>query len=224
MRIPIVLAAASVAAAGASAHAGAIMTGIMDGDLSGGAPKAIELYVDGTVDFAGWDLARSSNGGAFTTTSDLSALGIVTDSFVYLVGSAGAGITDFEGVFGTSGDFANTFLIGVVSGNGNDAFQLLDAGDVVVDQYGNPAEVPGGSSDYSAPWAYQDSWGYRNDSTGPDGGWVLGNWSFGGNGALDGLDAGQQGAAVPFGTYVPAPGAVALLGLGGLAAARRRRA
>ncbi len=220
----ILCAAAIVAAAGASASANAIITGIMDGDLSGGAPKAIELYVDGTVDFTGWSLDRASNGGSFGTTSDLSGLGVVSDSFVYLVGSAGAGVTDFEALFGTSGDFANTFAIGVVQGNGNDAFQLLDAGLNVVDGFGDPADVSG-SGDYSAPWAYLDSWAYRADFTGPDGGFSLGNWGFGGNGALDGLDAAQQGAAVPFGTYqVPAPGVAGALALGGLAASRRRRA
>jgi uncharacterized protein len=199
-----------IAVAG-TANAQAILTGILDGDLSGGQPKALEIYVNGTVDFTGWTIERSSNGNAFGTSSNLDSLGVVTDSFVYLVDLT----APFVSLFGTSGDFANTFEIGNISHNGDDAYRILNSGASVVDQVW--LEDTNNS--------YQDSWIYRNDFTGPDGGWVPSNWTFGGNGLLDGLDAAGQAAATPFGTYViPAPGAMALAGLAGVVGIRRRRA
>ncbi len=205
---------AVVAFAGA-ANANVIVTGIMDGDLSGGTPKAIELYVDGTQDFTGWTLERSANGGSFGTSTDLSSLGIVSDAFVYLIGSGFSGEAQFDSVFGNAGDFANRLVSGNVSGNGDDGFRVLDASSVVIDQVWTED-----TND-----AYKDSFMYRMDGTGPDGGWNPANWMIPGNGVLDGLDAAGHAAAVPFGTYVvPAPGALALVGFAGLTATRRRRA
>jgi len=162
-----------------SAKADVIITGILDGTLSGGAPKAIELYVIGTENLADYDLQRASNGGSFGSTVSLS--GTFTDEFVYLVGTAGNGAADFAAVFGSSGDFANIALVsGTVSGNGNDGFRLvLDGTTAVVDQVWES----------NSSNAYQDSYLYRLDSTGPDGGWVPGNWSIPGNNLLDGLSA-----------------------------------
>ena len=171
--------------------AGVLLTGIVDGTLSGGAPKAIEIYVDGSEDLSAYRLERSSNGGAFSSVADLN--GGYTDVFVYLVGTAGNGLADFEAVFGTGGDFANVALVsGGVSGNGNDAFRLVEiASGTVIDQVW--------TSDSSN--VYLDSYLVRKDGTGPDGGWEPANWLFGGNDALDGLDAAGIAAAVPFGSF-----------------------
>jgi uncharacterized protein len=81
---------------------------------------------------------------------------------------------------------------GYVSGNGNDAFRLKQ-GSSVIDQ------VAAQSSSYS----YQDSYIYRSDNTGPDGGWNAANWTLAGNGALDGKNALQHASTVPFGQYTP---------------------
>lgn len=171
-----------------------IMTGIIDGDLSGGTPKAIELYVQGTEDLSGYSLQRSANGAAFNTSFDLS--GIYTDEFVYLVGTGNSGISQFESVFGTAGDFANVIGNSTVSGNGNDAFRLLDDSDVVVDQVWQE----------DATYVYQDSYMYRKNGTGPDSGWESSNWMMAGNSILDGLNEAAHEAAIPFGTYaVPEP-------------------
>ncbi len=166
------------------------ITGIVDGDLSGGTPKAIELYVEGTVDLSTWTLYRSSNGGAFSQVGTLS--GSYTDAFVYLIGSGNNGVNQFDAVFGTSGDFANRALISnQINGNGNDGFQIRDGNDVVIDQVWqqDPTDI------------YRDSYMYRNDCTGPDGGWNPSNWTIPGNGVLDGLDAAGHAANVPFGTW-----------------------
>lgn len=206
--------AAIVAIAG-TASADVIITGIMDGPLSGGTPKAIELYVDGTVDFAGYSFLRSSNGGSWGTTTDISSLGTVTDSFVYLVGS-GSSVSSFQNIFGTSGDFANMFVSGNVSLNGNDGFRIVNASSVVIDQVWEQNDTI----------SHQDSYMYRVDGTGADGAnWISSNWMIPGNDVLDNLNEAAIAAAVPFGTYqVPSPGAVSLLGLSGLMISKRRRA
>ncbi len=197
----------------ASAHAAVIITGILDGDLSGGTPKALELYIDGTEDLSNYTLQRSANGGAFG--SNFSVTGIFTDEFVYLVGTQFDGPAQFESVFGTAGDFANVVPAGNISGNGDDAFRILDGSNNVVDQvwYENTSDE------------YKDSWMYRKDGTGiGNDGWVSGDWDRGGNGALDGLDAAGHEAAVPFGSYIiPEPATLILLGLGGVLSLNRRK-
>lgn len=201
-----------VAGATLAANAQVWITGIVDGDLDGGNPKAVELYVNGTVDLAGLTILKSTNGTSWG--SPLALSGVYTNEFVYLVGTANGGEAQFNAVFGNSGDFANRILSSIINGNGNDGFRMIDSSANVIDEVWTQ----------NATFVYQDSWLYRKDATGPDGGWIAANWTFGGNGALDGLDAAQHAAAIPFGTFkVPSPASFALLGLGGLIAARRRR-
>lgn len=186
--------AATFTCASAPTAAEVTITGILDGTLSGGAPKVIELYVSGTEDLGFYDLERAANGGSFGSATPLS--GTYTDAFVYLVGSGGDGVADFEEVFGTAGDFANIALggSGTVSGNGNDGFRIVEAGGgPVVDQVWEE----------NSSSVYTDSYMYRLDATGPDAGWVADNWSIPGNNLLDGLDTAGIAAAVPFGTYEP---------------------
>ena len=144
--------------------------------------------------------------------------GVYTDEFVYIVNSSSASIAAFESIFGTTGDFANVITSGLVTGTGNDRFSLVAAGGDLsgtLDAIGNP----GGSN------IYQDSFLYRLDGTGPDGGFVEDNFFGPGNNALDGLTDTEIGAAVPFGTYqIPTPASAGLLALAGLTATRRRRA
>ena len=167
-----------------------IMTGILDGTLTGGFPKAIELYIDGTVDLSDYTLWKSSNGGAFGQVATLS--GTYTNEFVYLTNDA----TQFSNVFGSSGDFANVFVDSDVNGNGDDGFQIRDSGGtIVIDQIWQE----------DTTYIYLDSFMYRNDQTGPDGGWVSANWFIPGNNVLDGLDAAGIAAAVPFGTFSYGP-------------------
>lgn len=206
------LSAILIAMIAGGASAGVTITGIIDGDLSGGNPKAIELYIDGSVDFTDFDLFKSSNGASFAAAGDMSGLGTITDSFVYLVGNGATGLTSFQAVFGTSGDFANTFSMGNANGNGNDGFQIVDASSTVLDQVWQAD-----GSNY-----YTDSYMYRADGSGPEGAvWTPGNWTVG---SVDGMNAEQTGLATPFGTYqVPTPGAISILAIGGVISARRRR-
>ena len=163
-----------------------LLTGIVDGDATGGLPKAIELYVEGTVDLTPYTVVRYSNGST-TGFGTIDPTGVYTDRFVYLTSNLEA----FAATFGTSGDFSDPIVSGNVSGNGNDVFELQLNG-TAVDQTGG--SVGDGSN------VYQDGYLYRIDGTGPTPAFDLSEWT-GGNGVLDGLGYAEMGAVIPFGTY-----------------------
>ena len=82
-----------------------IITGIVDGPLTGGYPKAIELYISGTENLANYSVYKSSNGGSWGSV--IAAMsGSYTDEYVYLTSD----LTSFQSVFGTSGDFSNNHV------------------------------------------------------------------------------------------------------------------
>lgn len=71
------------------------------------------------------------------------------------------------------------------SGNGNDAFRITDPSDVVIDQFGTPTEVAG-SDDFTAAWAYQDSYARRNSTGTANGGsFNVANWTIGADNEFD---------------------------------------
>ena len=175
-----------------SARPGVIITGILDGTLSGGCPKVIEIFVTGTVNLNYYEIWRSLNGAPFGSGSGSvsSMSGIFTDTFVFLVKTDH--VEAFHDVFGNEGIFANVVPMGIINGNGNDGFQVRQkVGSVVIDQVWLE----------SASYSYEDSYWYRKHGTGPDGGWNPSAWETPGNGALDELDQDGLQAAVPFGTY-----------------------
>jgi hypothetical protein len=174
------------------ARPGVMITGILDGTLTGGCPKAIEIYVSGTENLNYYEIWRSLNGAPFGSgTGAISSLfGTYTNTFVYLVKIDH--VDAFHDVFGNEGIYANVFPMGIISGNGNDGFQLRQkVGSVVIDQVWLE----------DATDSYLDSYWYRKHGTGPDGGWDPSAWETPGNDALDGLDEAGLRAAVPFGTY-----------------------
>ncbi len=169
-----------------------IITGIIDGTQSA-SPRAVELYINGTVDLSGYTLERYAN--AATSPTDATSLsGTYTDEFVYVINSDH--LSAFDMVFGSAGDFSNRISGTNLFGNGNDAFVVV-LGGTILDQTGG--EI-GSSTDI-----FEDSYLYRNDNTGPDGGWVAANWSIPGNDLLDGLSFAEMGNVVPFGTYTTTP-------------------
>jgi uncharacterized protein (TIGR03382 family) len=202
-----VLSIAAIAGVAAAANAGLIITGVVDGPLSGGTPKAIELYATADIaDLSIYGIGSANNLGG-TDGQEFALSGSATKGqFLYVASEA----PNFLAFFG----FAADFVSGAAAINGDDAIELFQNGSVI--------DVFGEISGPLTGWAYTDGWAYRNDNTGPDGAtFNIANWSFSGIDALDGVSV--NNGAVPFGTYVPTPGALALLGLGGLAAVRRRR-
>lgn len=164
-----------------------ILTGVIDATLSGGTPKAIEVYVAADIaDLSMYGLGSANNGG-----------GTDGEEFTFPVMSATAGeflyiATDsvmFNNWFGFFPNFTDNSAPNI---NGDDAIELFYNSNVV-DVFGD-INVDGTGQ----PWEHLDGWAYRNSSTGPDGSiFVLGSWSFSGINALDG-ETSNGTAAVPF--------------------------
>ncbi|AXG73456.1 T9SS C-terminal target domain-containing protein [Flavobacterium arcticum] len=183
-----------------------IITGVMDGPCTGGHPKAVEIYANGTVDFANYSLENQSNANTtWGNTLNLASFGTVTDDFIYIV-SADTN-TSFSSEFAdvpSSHIFYTSTENGEpapVSINGDDRVRIIDVGMTVIDQYGEE-----GVDGSETTWEYLDSWARRVDGTGPNGGtFNADNWTYGGVDALDGLGLCNAEAAlstiVPFGQY-----------------------
>lgn len=163
-----------------------VITGIFDGPLSGGTPKAIEIYVASDIaDLSTCGIGSANNGGGsdgeeFTFPNDSMSAG----SYFYIA-TESAG---FEAFFG----FAPTYIHGSAAINGDDAVELF-CDNEVVDVFGD-INVDGTGQ----PWEYQDGWAYRIGGTGPDGAdFNLTSWFFSGKNKLDG-ESNNNSATTPF--------------------------
>ncbi len=180
------------------------ITGIMDGPLTGGVPKFVELYVHNTTDFTGWSVRNHNNGGAgVSNETDLSSLGTINaGEYVYVIrwGNNGANEQAFLDWFGLTQaeyDAMNTIAGPAPNVNGDDAVTLFD-GTNIIDQYGVVGVDGTGQT-----WEYKDGWAYRNNETGPDGtNFDDTEWTYSGPDALDG-ETSNATAQTPFpiGTY-----------------------
>ncbi len=181
-----------------------IITGVLDGDCTGGHPKAIEIYANGTVDFANYSLENQNN--EFTNwdnTLNLASFGTVTDDFIYVV--AGDTNSSFSSEFdaipsskvlytGTATEDPKPLSI-----NGDDRLRIIDASMNVIDQYGEDSVDGTGTA-----WEYLDSWVRRMDDTGPDGAsFNSDNWIYGGVSSLDIAGIGACKGSDPYSTVVP---------------------
>jgi hypothetical protein len=194
-------------AGAAQAQNDLVITGVVDGPLSGGTPKAVELYATGDIADLSLYAVGSANNGGGTDGPELVLSGSATaGEFIYVADDA----DQFNAFFGFVPDIdAPGFEVSI---NGDDAVELFydDDGfgtgnpEGVVDTFGE-IDVDGSGQ----PWEYQDGWAYRVDGTGPDGStFVLDSWTFSGVDALDG-ETTNGTAAVPFpiGTYATGGGA-----------------
>ena len=168
-----------------------VITGVVDGPLVGGLPKAIELYVANDIpDLSIYGVGSASNGGG-TNGQEFTfpAVAATAGDFLYLASEA-PGFTSF---FGFAPDFTNGVAPSI---NGNDAIELFSNG-AVVDVFGEITNTGPGA------WNYEDGWAYRVSGTGQDGPtFALANWAFSGINALDGATSNATAATpFPLGTY-----------------------
>jgi uncharacterized protein len=169
-----------------SAHAQLIISGVVDGPLTGGTPKAVELFATSNIsDLSQWGLGSANNGG----------------------GSDGVEIILTESPFFTSFfGFAPNFVHGGATNiNGDDAIELFfdpsrsfSGAQTVIDTFGDINISGTGQS-----WDYMDGWAYRRSGTGATGStFNSSHWVFSGINALDGVLT-NAGASIPIpvGTY-----------------------
>ncbi len=170
-----------------------VITGIIDGPLTGGVPKAVEFYVVNDIaNLSAWGFGSANNAGG-TDGQEFTFSGSANAGDFLYVASEATGFTNFFG-------FAPTATAGAASINGDDAIELFQGG-AVVDVFGEISAAPG-------TWNYADGWAYRVNDTGQDGTtFVPGNWTFSGPDALDG-ETTNATAATPFpiGTYTAGDG------------------
>lgn len=151
-----------------------VISGVVDGDLPGGLPKAIEIYVINDIaDLSAYGLGSANNGGGsdgeeFTFPADAASEG----DYIYVASEA----EEFANFFG----FTPNYTSDAANINGDDAIELFMGGSVI-DVYGE-IDVNGDGE----PWDYTDGWAYRNDGTGPDGTtFQVGSFSYSGLGGLE---------------------------------------
>lgn len=167
-----------------------IITGVIDGPLSGGHPKAIEIFVaSGSDDISACGIGSANNGGGSDGEEFTFSGSAETGQFIY-VSAQEAG---FESFFGFKPDFVS----GAANINGDDAIELFCDGQVV-DVLGDINTDGTGQ-----PWEHLDGWAYRTSFTGPDGAtFQLGSWGFSGPNALDGeSDNGTAETPFPIGSF-----------------------
>ena len=166
------------------------------GATGNSSPKITELYVSGTINFTNYRIQTESNGAAdaasisWNAGLDLSPLGTVSNSFIYLV--AGATTTTFNEMFPSIVLPAGLTTSNIPNGNGNDAYRIVITDGAiptpavvsVVDQFGNPLDITDPAL-YLSPWGYRDSYAKRNNNVGPNGGnFVASSFTYGGDSAF----------------------------------------
>jgi plastocyanin len=163
-----------------------VITGIIDGPLPGGIPKAIEGYIlADIVDASVYSVQRAGNGGGFSgTTWQFPPISGTAGDYFYL-STESTGFNSFMG-FPT-----DTAIGSAVNVNGDDAVGLF-LNSTLVDVVGDP-NVDGTGT----PWEYKDGWAYRIPGTGPSTTFDPAEWTFSGPDALDG-ETSNATAATPW--------------------------
>ncbi len=199
-----------------TAQADLELTGVVDGDLTGGIPKAVILTATGAEDLSMWAVGSANNGNG-TDGPEFILSGVASAGDTIIIASNAASLAFFQD------NFVDSFILftsGAASINGDDAIELFfdatgvfSGGETLIDLYGDQNVDGSGQS-----WEYADGYAVRTGGT-PDGLFNQANWNSQ-NGALDTLDETQQaqalGAAFGF-TVVPEPASAGLLGLAAIA-------
>jgi len=203
-----------------TASADLLITEVVDGDLSGGNPKWVEICNTGSSDvtFTADDFLRVYFNGSVSASTNVGLDGITVSANTAIVIATTSGQTAFENTYGMPA----TLYTGSSFGNGDDVYSLEGLSGVI-DTYG-----PIGTDGTGMVWEYTDSYAFRNfniSASNPS--FSTSEWTFGGVGALDAPDDATRTALLlahttPF-VHVPAPGVAGLAGLACLAAVRRRR-
>ncbi|MGB6035116.1 MAG: T9SS type A sorting domain-containing protein [Cryomorphaceae bacterium] len=183
----------------AVAQSDLVITGVVDGDLTGGKPTAIEIYVINDIaDLSIYGIGSANNGGGtdgveFVFPAD----GATAGDFIYINSDDTGDDALFNGYFGFDADYQSS----AAAINGDDAVELF-LNDVVVDVFG---DINVNGDDQS--WDYTDGWAYRQNGTGPSDTFTESEWPTQGAGLLDGVMTNAEAEfPFPLGTYSPEGG------------------
>jgi hypothetical protein len=156
-----------------------VITALVDGPCTGGIPKVLEIYANGTVDFTLFTLENQTNANTtWTAPQSLSALGTRTNEFVYVImtnGVLAAATSEFPGIVA-----GNSIESATMNLNGDDKLRIINtATSVVIDQFGTGGDGTG------LTWEWLDSYAKRKNRTVPTGTFVEADWTFAPINSLD---------------------------------------
>lgn len=201
-----------LATGGLSRATGLVLSGVIDGPLAGGTPKAVELYAASDIsDLSIYGLGIANNGGGSDYIEFTFPFRSVSRGDFFYVASD---LIEFSNFFG----FVPDSVSSVINVNGDDAVELFRDG-ALVDVFGNIGVDGTGKF-----WEYLDGWAYRNEVAGlAAAAFLASDWDFSGINVLDG-ESDNLTAAVPFpaGSFaadpppdpvpIPEPGTMLLFG------------
>ena len=146
------------------------ITKIIETDCSSPFVKSVELYVDGTVNFAtDVTLNYMQNGDPWSNIQiDVSSFGTISNKFIYIVRDLVLMQAEFPG---TTFDALNTIVEGSRSTNGDDGYQVVFNGNVV-SQFGIDLEDGTGTA-----WEHGDAFAERNTGTTDTGSFIINDWT-----------------------------------------------
>ena len=178
------------------AEACLLLTGVVDGDRSGGMPKALELYANCDVwDMTAYGLGKATNGGASSGAEFYFSDGpstLRTGDFVYVHYEPDSYAGAFAAFFGFEANYSSS----VANVNGNDALELFWE-DSLIDVFGRVGEDGDGTD-----WDYADGWAYRNNYTTGSSSWTPSKWRVRKGALADHVTNNDAGTdAVPVGKY-----------------------
>ncbi len=171
-----------------------IITGVMDGPLTGGKPKVLELYaVNDIADLSVYKLKNQTNANTEWGSSSFEFEGSVSaGDFLYVV----YGTPEFNAFFENTLTPLESSVLNV---NGDDRLGLFN-GETLVDIFGAD-----GVDGTNQPWEYLDGWAYRNANATPSATFNAADWTFSGINVLDGATTNATATpSFPIGTYTHA--------------------
>ncbi len=169
-----------------------IISGVIDADLPGGLPKALEFYVQSDIaDLSIYSVSSANNGNSAPATPEFTfpAGSAVAGQFLYLATEA----PNFTSFFGFAPNYIGAGSNAAANINGDDAIVLYKNG-VLIDVFGVV-----GTDGTGEGWEYEDGWAKRRDLNNPPAPsttFNLANWLVQ-NGGLDGASTNAT-ASNPF--------------------------
>ncbi|MDX1473351.1 MAG: ExeM/NucH family extracellular endonuclease [Reinekea sp.] len=166
-----------------------MITGVIDGPLSGGLPKAIELYAtDAIADLSVYSIEGVSAGGTTgPNVFSFPAQALAAGSYFWVTNNEAG----FQEYFGFAADG-----VGALGNNGDDIY-VLKTDAATIDIYGELGVDGTGTA-----WEFLDGWAYRKHTTAPNGGtFDATQWNYSGINALDGT---SSNTSMPVKGIVPA--------------------